>query len=184
MRFHIRHALFGSMIILAGCASHDQSAQQAAEFSRIIAEGDANHPILPDDVLISAFQQHHSTFEELRQMIATDSKLHRVDEDWTDPKDPAEVGISPERIAEYRRLLAEVGCSRGFIAYPTRPGIYFISGARGLVVAGSTKGYCCLESALPLVVTNTETYSPPHAGDDFEVFRPIEGHWYIWYECH
>jgi hypothetical protein len=157
----------------------------AAEFSFAIAAGDAQHPIWPDDFLIAAFRQHRSTFEELRQMILADSRLRRVDEDWTDPRDPATIGISPERIAEYRRLFAEVGCGRGFAKYNWRPGIYFISAATGMAASGGyLKGYCFLQTAPVSIVTNTATYMPPHVADDYEIFRPIEGHWYIYFEHH
>jgi hypothetical protein len=184
MCFHVRHALYVSMIILAGCASHDESSQEAAEFSRIIAAEDAKHPILPDETLIHNFQQHRSTFEELRQMIVADPSLHRVDDDWTDPADPATVGISPERIAEYRRLLTEVGCRRGFERGLATPGIYFISGTKGLAVAGQTKGYCYFETSPAPIVTNTATYSSPETYEEYEVYRPIEGHWYIYFDSY
>jgi hypothetical protein len=209
--FRIRGVLFCALVLLAGCASHQQPAPapvltvtrqsrlgtstspplesqsmdlrqwlMAAEFSFAIAAGDAQHPIWPDDLLIAAFRQHRSTFEELRQMILADSRLRRVDEDWTDPRDPTTIGVSPERIATYRRLFSEVGCGRGFGADPTG-GIDFISGSSGLVVAGASKGYCYLESPPSLTVTNTATYRPPHATEDYKVFRPIEGHWYLYF---
>ena len=145
---------------------------------------DAKNPILPDETLIRNFQQHRSTFEELRQMIVADSGLHRVDDDWTDPADPATVDVSPERIADYRRLLTEVGCRRGFEHGSATPGIYFISGAKGLAVAGQTKGYCYLETTPAPIVTNTATYSSPQTYEEYEVYRPIESHWYIYLDSY
>jgi hypothetical protein len=196
--------LFSAVIFLAGCVSPQQPASvpepapppsalesqsmdlrqslMATEFGLIAGWGDGGQ-IWPDDLLLAAFQQHRSTFEQLHQMIVTDSQLHRVGEDWTDPRDPATIGISPERIAEYRKLLATVGCGAGFAEYPWRPGIHFISAATGMAASGGyVKGYCYLENAPTSVVTNTAAYNPPHAGDDYVVFHPIEGHWYVYFE--
>ncbi len=152
------------------------------EFDLVIAAGDLKHPILSDNLLIDSFHHNRSTFAKLHEMITADSALHRVDEDWTDPANPAEIGISPDRIAEYRRLLVQVGCNRGFAAYPARPGIYFFSGTSGLSIAGSTKGYCYLEIAPNLVVSNTATYVPSDNSDSYRIYRPIEAHWYVYFE--
>ncbi len=170
------------ILMATGCQSKSER-RATTEFDRAIAAQDAKYPILSDAALIAAFDRHRATFEQLHEMIVSDSKLHRVDEDWTDPAVPAEAGVSPGRVAEYRRLLEAIECRRGFAAYPARPGIYFISGCHGLAVAGSTKGYCYLEAAPAASVTNTATWRPAHAGDDYEVFRHIEGHWYVYFDC-
>lgn len=140
------------------------------------------NPILPDERLITTFQNHRATFEQLLRMVTADSKLHRVDEDWTDPGDPKAVGVSPGRIKEYRHLLQKVGCRRGFCAYPGRPGIYFISASQGTVVASIDKGYYYFEGTPVPVVTNTATYYPKDQTYSYEVFRHIDGHWYVYYQ--
>jgi len=111
-------------------------------------------------------------------MIAADQSLHRVDEDWADPPD----AVSADRLDAYRRLLKDVGCRRGFCAYPGRPGVYFISAARGVVAGSTTQGYYYFEGVPPLLVTNTAAYTPKPDEYSYEVFRLIEGHWYIFYE--
>jgi len=200
---HVR-SLFAVIALLAiiGCVSHDSHVRpetspatvqkqeadpvgqwlMGLEFSLAVAMNDAQNPILPDDDLISGFQKHRATFEQLHQMIVTDSKLHRVDVDWTDPRDSKDAGVPPERITQYRQLLQEVGCRRGFCAYPGRPGMYFISGAQGMVVSSLTKGYCYFEGTPDFLVTNTATYRPKHSVDSYEVFRHIEGHWYVYFD--
>jgi hypothetical protein len=178
-----------AMICLMGCASHNKQGSTAAiqntdandAFSRWIADQSAKYPMLSDEDLIAAFQKHRATFEQLRQMIATDSKLHRVDVDWTDPSDPKDAGVSTTRIIQYRQLLDESGCRRGFEASPAQPGIYFISSALGTVASSLTKGYYYSEEPPESVVTNTMTYSPTHPEDSYEVFRHIDGHWYIYF---
>ena len=190
---HIHHigsfAIITAMVSVIGCASQTKQSSPAAiqnpdasaEFLRLIATENAKNPILPDEDLTASFQKHRVTFEQLQQMIATDSKLHRVDEDWTDPQDPKDAGVTTNRIEDYRRLLAEIGCRRGFAAYPGRPGIYFISAAQGTVASSLTKGYYYSEDAPQYVVANTMTYSPKRPEDSYEVFRHIDGHWYIYF---
>lgn len=160
-------------LMSTGCQSPDVVLFGRAD----LAEG-AYHPILPDAALIASFHEHRSTFEQLRQMIETDSKLHRVREDRTDPKDPAEAGVSPERNAEYRRLLRVIGCPAGLVASPRRHEIYFDSGHYNLLIAAAKKGYCYLKNPPPSTVTST---SELRVGDDEQVFRHIEGHWYIYW---
>jgi hypothetical protein len=188
MFLYIRIVLLFGTILLAGCVAGDKTPQQSskdkesAEFDAAIAAMNAKKPILSDEILIRKFQRNRSTFEELRQMIVADSQLYRVDDDWTDPSNTATVGVSPKRIAEYRRLLAEVGCGRGFAHYPGVPGVEFISGTKGLAIAGESKGYCYFDSPPASVVMNTATYKPANNDEDYKVFRPIEGHWYIYFE--
>jgi hypothetical protein len=179
--YHIRKlAIAFMMIVMVGCAS--KATLEMSEAEKWEAADEAKNPILPDEDLIAAFQQHRATFELLLRMIAADSKLHRVDCDWTDPQNPKDAGVSPERISEYRQLLDEVGCHRGFEVFPARPGIYFISAAQGTVVNSLTKGFYYFEGTPDTIVTNTETYIPKAQEYSFEIFRHIDGHWYVYFQ--
>ena len=60
-------------------------------------------PRQPDVRMIANFQQYKSDFERLRQMIIEDKGLVGVDDDSTEPRDPQSIGLSPERIAQYRK---------------------------------------------------------------------------------
>lgn len=147
----------------------------------IAVAGCGRNSVPSDEDLIATFHYRRAEFDRLLQMIIADTKLYRIDCDWTDPKEPIEAGVSPERIAEYRRLLDDVGCHRGFEAFQ-RQGIHFIAAARGLVTGGSSKGLYYFAGAPPLVVTNTATYSQKPQEYSYEVFRHIEGHWYVFFE--
>lgn len=187
---YIRQTLFVMMILITGCASEGQHSQksemdsEAVKDEAAIAAMNAKDPILSDEILIHRFQRNRQTFEELRQMILSDSRLYRVDVDWTDPKNPADAGVSPKGITEYRWLLAKVGCRRGFCHYPGRPGIYFISGTSGLAIGGTSKEYCYLETVPDpdSFVTNTATYKSPNPYGEFEIYRRIEGNWCIYFD--
>src|SRR5690242_14414693 len=89
-----------------------------------------------DDQMLRNFQEHRAAFEKLRDMILEDRDLQRVDRDWTDPADPATIGITSQRIAEYRKLFRELGIARGFQAYGDRSEIRLLAHAEGLSVAG------------------------------------------------
>ena len=142
----------------------------------------SDEAIPSDGNLIAVFQGHRAVFDQLLGMIKKDSGLCRVDCDWTAPTNPQDVGVNPERIKDYRQLLDEIHCHRGFEAFPARPGIHFISVTRGVVAGGLAKGFYYFEGTPDCLVTNTDTYRPKPNEYSYEIFRPIEGHWYIYLE--
>src|SRR5438445_4791219 len=81
------------MVIMIGCGQHVEHK--------------------PDDILLASFFKHRTEFEELHRMAAADTNLLRVDASRTDPRDAAEAGVSPRRVATYRKLLNRVGCPAG-----------------------------------------------------------------------
>jgi hypothetical protein len=60
---------------------------------------------------LSVFHAHRSDYETMLAMLQHDRGLTFINGGLTDPQDPATVGISAERIAEYRRYMSSVGCS-------------------------------------------------------------------------
>src|SRR6266516_3837688 len=150
-----------AMVLIVGCNRHDEH--------------------MSDAKLITAFLKHRADFEQLRQMATADKKLLRVDSYRADPADPASAGVSPSCVAQYRRLLKRVGCPGWLMAFPARPGIRILSTSRGLLNRGSSKGYCYLDKVPDLVVTNTDTYRPENPGA-YDVYRQIEGPWYLFLE--
>ena len=66
-----------------------------------------------DQRLLSNFDKHEATFITLIEMLKTDRDLIRVDENWTEPKDPETIGVSPARIAKYRQMLRGARVPRG-----------------------------------------------------------------------
>lgn len=109
-----------------------------------------------DAVLIENLRQKRALFEALVTMIREDRALKRVDVDWTDPADPATIGVSAERIARYRQLCREAGVPRGFYQFETS--IVFVAHADGMVVHGSSKSY----------VWGTSKYEPDVIDGDLE----------------
>jgi hypothetical protein len=71
----------------------------------------ANEP--PSDAaMLKHFARHETTFTMLLGMASADKELTRVDQNWTLPADSRSVGVSPERLATYRALLADAGTPR------------------------------------------------------------------------
>jgi hypothetical protein len=86
-----------------------------ALMSWILTSEDIAHK--PDEEVITHFKTHESEFNQLLQTVLADKGLRRVDDDWTDPKDPQTIGISPEQIAAYRRIFRTLDIPRGFSSY-------------------------------------------------------------------
>jgi hypothetical protein len=79
---------------------------------------------------MSRFRAHRGDYEMLLTMLRQDKNLTFVNGGLTLPDDPAAIGISPARIAEYRRMLSRLG--RGALRYePTLGSALFVADAFG-----------------------------------------------------
>jgi hypothetical protein len=137
------------------------------------------HP--DDEELIENFTKHEAEFNRLVEMIKKDDVLSRVDDDWTEPKDPKSVGISEERIAEYRKIFKKLEIPRGFSYFKKEGDIQFIANTQGLATGGSMKGYVYAEKTPEPLTENTDTYDTGSPAS-YTVYRPVSGKWYLIYE--
>jgi len=135
------------------------------------------HPA--DAELLKNFQTHQVEFEQLLKMFLADKELGRVAPDFTRPDDPRTVGVSPERLGEYRSLFKTLGLSNGIEGYKEKDLVYFHSSAQGLAVSGSGKGYAFAVIRPALVVDNLDNYRSRDSRS-FTAFRHIEGNWYLY----
>jgi hypothetical protein len=115
-------------------------------------------------------------------MVLTDKGLERVDEDWTSPENPQTLGISNQRIDEYRKLFRKVGVPRGFSAYGERNIIEFISSAQGLGISGSSKSYVYAKAPPNNQQENLDEYRK-NGEATYPVYKHIEGNWYLCFEA-
>ena len=137
---------------------------------------------LPDSQLIANFQEKKADFEHLRQMILEDEGLTRVDVDWTEPRDPQTVGISSERIAEYRKMFRRLGTPRGFSATRGRSNIEFIASSQGFVTHGSHKSYAYLRDRPDTLLDSLDGFIEPSKKRAVGTgYRHIEGNWYLYF---
>jgi len=134
-----------------------------------------------DAEIIARFRVNRAQIEQLMAMMRSDRVLTRVDDNWTDPEDPTTVGISHERIAEYRRILNTIGFPRGFYYDPKSGRVKFMAWAVGLVVGGAAKSLIYLPEAPPPgpLVADLDAYQRPPEQSYILVYRHIEGPWYL-----
>jgi hypothetical protein len=130
--------------------------------------------------LIAKFHEHKVEFERLRVLVIEDRGLTRVDEDWTDPADPTTIGVSVERIAEYRSTFRKLALARGVSAGIDRREIELLASAQGWVAHGSRKSYVYTTSVPESLNDALDQYSsqerPVGSG-----YRRIEGNWYLYF---
>ena len=134
-----------------------------------------------DGAMIANLARNRAAFERLLAMIHEDRGLERVDIDWTRPDNLASIGISAERIAAYRRLMREIGITRGFYAFEPRNEISFIAYAAGLSIRGSSKSYVWSPSGqfqdAGMVANLDAVWRSGHRR--VWGYRHIEGPWYL-----
>jgi hypothetical protein len=151
------------------------SVQYPALIDRLFGLKESPH--LSDEQLIENFNSHRPKFEQLRQMIIQDKGLLRITSDRTWPDDPQTVGISRSRIAEYRKLLNELGI-RGLEISKDQKNIQFVSSYRGFATHGSQKGYEYMSEAVNVyLVADLSQLAKGGVGR-----RRIEGNWYLFFE--
>ena len=144
-----------------------------------IASCSSKHP--SDKVLLSEFQSHKAEFDKLLQMFLTDKGLGRVAYSFTRPENLNEIGISEQRLREYRDLFDELSLSAGIEGYDEKEAIWFHASTYGLSVSGSSKGFAYLTKPPQLVVDSLDGYRSKD-GRSFTAFRHIEGNWYLYYD--
>ena len=151
------------------------------------------HPT--DDQLIAQLKQHRTELEKLVRMFRADKGLGRVGNNFTRPEDPKLVGVSEERIKEYRRLCSAVGavdCIEGYDAAYNRlygavvdgeteekDPIWIHVSSFGLAVSGSGKGffYAVTPPKPPFVLVPDLDKSTISESGTW--LRHIEGPWYL-----
>jgi hypothetical protein len=135
-----------------------------------------------DRELLANFERHEATFNQLIEMTKADRWLDRVDEDWTSPKNPDANGVSPDRIAMYRRLLREAHVPRGFHAIGFGAEVDFYYWTRGSAISSDTdKGYAYLTTPPPNLL-GTLDHCQPGGENVVMTYRHIRGNWYLFYE--
>jgi hypothetical protein len=156
------------------------------------APSSTRRPLPSDEAVRARFLGHQADFEKLVTMANEDSHLTRIANDFTwlddDVAWPREkVGITEQRWNDYRRLFQAVGAPVGIVkgTDPTR--IIIPIATFGLVSTGFEKGLVYSEAPLSPVLKSLEQRPPDRFWDGPDrshvlVYKPIENHWYIFYE--
>lgn len=187
----------------AAVAKRIESGLSGPEFRQMFehaAHEMKDHP--SDDAMIVNFDNHREDFEALRLMIQADKGLERVDPDFVKPEDPGALGVTPERIEQYRSLSAKLGLERGLEAFgDSATRVALLASCRGLSISGSSKTYVWLSTPPEptegrAVVDDLDLYMRQRREErrkyydknkrtmsgHVDAYRHIEGNWYLHYD--
>jgi hypothetical protein len=137
-----------------------------------------------DSDLERKFHSNRRVFDQLIMMTDEDSHLVRIapdftflDSDFSWPR--ANVGIPDERWDLYRRLFRAVGATHGMLRPIDSHVTFFIAYASGML-HGIDKGYAfSLDPVEPLLDSLDE---PPKGHEKKgQVFKRLQGNWYMYY---
>ncbi len=157
-----------------------------------IAQSATRGPLPSDEALRARFFAHRVDFERLVAMANEDSHLTRIAPDFTWLEDDvswprSNVGISEARWNDYRQIFRRVGAPDGILKgiNPTR--VIFPIKSQGLVPTGSEKGLVYSQASLNPVLKSLDERPPDKLWDGPDrnhvlVYKPIDIHWYIFYE--
>ena len=136
---------------------------------------------LDDAAMIARLRQHRAGFEAVVAMARQDRGLVRVDHDWTDPADPESVGIPAERIADYRRRLAQLGLPRGITIHADGRQVDFLAASRGFGPRGMSRSYVWSETGEFPDGEVTRNLDRLEASGRRRVwaFRHVDGPWWL-----
>lgn len=144
-----------------------------------LADTDCFRP--SDQELIDKFEQNQTNFQTLLDMFLSDKGLERVDYDWTSPDNPQDVGVSPERIAEYHQYFDKLGLPNGIIGFGKKDNISFPIASCGIAVSGTSQGYAYVQTIPELLVDSIEDYRHGKF-ESYIIYRHIVGNWYLYYD--
>jgi hypothetical protein len=128
------------------------------------------------------FARHRNALERLSRMLAEDEALLEVGRNYTRPQDVATVGVSAQRLRDYRALMREAGVqslSRNYEFAQARPAVFEVWGKGAL---GRKWGYMhALGEPYGAVVADLT--ARPRTTGLAPVFEPLEEHWFLYYLC-
>jgi hypothetical protein len=146
-----------------------------------------------DATLTRQFLAHRADFERIVRMANADTHLTRIAPDFTYLDNNAswpreDVGISDQRWDEYKRLFRVVGAPVGIIHDPATQRVIIPLVDEGLVPTGDEKGVVYSPTALSPVLKSLDETPPAKFWNgpdrsDVLVYKPIQGHWYLYYEA-
>lgn len=145
-----------------------------------------------DAALTRQFLAHRADFERIVAMANVDTHLTRIAPDFTWLDDnvawPREdIGISEQRWDEYKRLFRSAGAPVGIMHDPRTQMVIIPLVDKGLVPSGAGKGVVYSPTPLSPILHSLDKKPPAKFwnGPDRShvlVYKPIEGHWYLYYE--
>jgi hypothetical protein len=146
-------------------------------------------PRAPSDAsIIDRFTAHRADFSKLLEMFRADGINGRLD--CKGPPDDAVRGaqaVSEQRRAEYVRIFQTIGCDAAAYYYPSNGRAAFSLWSVGMLFAGQGKSIMFIPNGPPEpVVATTDNYrwtQKDHMRGNVEMYRHIDGPWYLQYDA-
>jgi hypothetical protein len=135
-----------------------------------------------DAAMLRHFERHAATLDKLVEMVSADKGLDRVDQTWTMPADTKSIGVSSERLADYRRLLRDAGTPRGFQISQGHDGIDFFFWLRGSAISDDTDKGFAYRTTRPTNTLQSLDNIQVNSRDALIAYRYIRGNWYLYYQ--
>ena len=175
-------------------AIHTKVLVAAVGLGALVALGSViNHDLKwSDAALTRQFLAHRADFERIVAMANVDTHLTRIAPEftWLDnnvawPRE--DVGISEQRWDRYKRLFRSVGAPVGIMHDAPTHMVIIPLVVEGLVPSGAVKGVVYSPRPLSPILHSLDKKPPAKFwnGPDRShvlVYKPIEGHWYLYYE--
>lgn len=147
--------------------------------------------LVSDKKLEARFHANEPDFNRLVQManenshvILITAKLTSLDNDSSWPR--KDLGMSPERWDEYRRLFRKLKIRDGLARLQDPPAVLLVADGSGPVTASSYKGFAYSTRPLLPILSSLDSAKLPESAYDKHghaiAFKPIGQHWYLYRE--
>jgi hypothetical protein len=131
--------------------------------------------------LKSIYFSERTNLNAVIQMLEKDTNVQRIANSWTRPVDLKAVGVSDERVKQYRALLKKARVKDGIEVTGPFKDIDFIYEVRGLAVSGSSRGLCYTHQIKVYnVITNLQA-EMDNPTKELPQYEHIEGGWYVFF---
>ncbi|MDY0018976.1 MAG: hypothetical protein RBT47_03150 [Anaerolineae bacterium] len=150
-------------------------AVMALACAGIPAAPDKRHPTGQE--LVDVFYTHQEEFKTLHLMALEDEGLEWVSPVHTLPEDPEPLGITPQRVAEYRALFQELGLEKGVYSFDDKTSLTFIASELSWV-----KGYLYADRCPGTLVEDIDQAWNEYSTSEttsYAFCQLIEGNWYL-----
>ena len=155
----LRFLLLITVLFLVGCGSR--------------------HP--SDQVLEQRLRLREDECERLVAMLARDSDVMRLSDDFVFMSEGSRRSLSEERLSEYCRLFRELELEAGMHRDGANA-VRLIASSKGLLMANSEKSYLYSSVEPSPLVESLDTVIRKDGGDQAPVYKRVSGNWYLYYE--
>jgi hypothetical protein len=129
-----------------------------------------------DAAMITHWQQHRATLDQITDMLRRDPALNRLGLTWSDPDDPERAHVPAARIADYRDLMREasiISFSRGHRS------VQFLFYASGASVSGFGKSFVRGEASRYAEIVEGDLDKAAAGRNKVLLQRPIGDGWWL-----